>query len=248
MTKLWWSELDVELHEIALDLLGARSRARRAVEQGLAVLAVRPDLRRHERDPAQHRRRAPPRAARADEVRAGPTTRRRSATRSATLPCRRGAAGTRSDLDAMGVPWCSSPRPTAARPRRAPSCRSSRSRPVALPHPLVETALSARRSASGRMVTARGGRPCRRGRRRRRRRRLVGDDPVRRPSTEPARGRPRSARRSAATIRPHGLAFDRACSAPRACSSASAGRCSTSPSPTSSTATSSACPSAASRP
>ena len=36
-----------------------RRRARGPVEQGLAVLAVGPDLRRHQRDPAQHRRRAP---------------------------------------------------------------------------------------------------------------------------------------------------------------------------------------------
>ena len=41
-----------------------RRRARRAVEEGLAVRAVRPDLRRHQRDPAQHRRRARPRTAR----------------------------------------------------------------------------------------------------------------------------------------------------------------------------------------
>ena len=49
-----------------------RRRARGPVEQGLAVLAVGPDLRRHQRDPAQHRRRAPPRPAgkcHADEVR-----------------------------------------------------------------------------------------------------------------------------------------------------------------------------------
>ena len=51
-------ELDVELHEIALDLLGADAELDGAVEQGLAVLPVRPDLRRHQRDPAQHRRRA----------------------------------------------------------------------------------------------------------------------------------------------------------------------------------------------
>ena len=36
---------------------------RGAVEQGLAVLAVRADLRRHQRDPAQHHRRAPARPA-----------------------------------------------------------------------------------------------------------------------------------------------------------------------------------------
>ena len=37
-----------------------RGRARGAVEQGLAVRAVGPDLRGHQRDPAQHRRRARP--------------------------------------------------------------------------------------------------------------------------------------------------------------------------------------------
>ena len=49
-----------------------RGRARGPVEQGLAVRPLRPDLRRHQRDPAQHRRRAPPGPP--DEAPAPPTT------------------------------------------------------------------------------------------------------------------------------------------------------------------------------
>ena len=39
LTKLWWSELDIELHHIAIDLLGPEAELRGPVEQGLAVLA-----------------------------------------------------------------------------------------------------------------------------------------------------------------------------------------------------------------
>ena len=64
LNKIFWSELDVRLHETALDLLGpAGASSDDAVEQGLPVLAVRADLRRHQRDPAQHRRRAGARPA-----------------------------------------------------------------------------------------------------------------------------------------------------------------------------------------
>ena len=61
VNKVWWSELDVALHESALDLLGAEAEVESAVDRRLPLLPVRPDLRRHQRDPAQHRRRAHPR-------------------------------------------------------------------------------------------------------------------------------------------------------------------------------------------
>ena len=60
--KVFWSELDVALHETALDLLGPRAelRGRRGgtLAGRLPVLAGRPDLRGHERDPADGDRRA----------------------------------------------------------------------------------------------------------------------------------------------------------------------------------------------
>ena len=52
------------LHEIALDLLGPEAeRSTAPWLEGLPVLAVGPDLRRHQRDPAQHHRRARARPA-----------------------------------------------------------------------------------------------------------------------------------------------------------------------------------------
>ena len=60
VNKVFWSELDVELHETALDLLGPEARGGVAVDRWLPVLPLGPDLRRHQRDPAQHRRRADP--------------------------------------------------------------------------------------------------------------------------------------------------------------------------------------------
>ena len=76
VNKVFWSELDIALHETALDLLGPEAEVESTLARRLPVLAVRPDLRRHQRDPAQHHRRADPRPApraeggAADEVRA----------------------------------------------------------------------------------------------------------------------------------------------------------------------------------
>ena len=61
VNKVFWSELDIALHETALDLLGPEAEVESTLAGRLHVLAVRPDLRRHQRDPAQHRRRADPR-------------------------------------------------------------------------------------------------------------------------------------------------------------------------------------------
>lgn len=63
ITKVFWSELDIAMHETALDVLGATGERSRAVDRRLPVLAVRPDLRRYQRDPAQHHRRANSRPA-----------------------------------------------------------------------------------------------------------------------------------------------------------------------------------------
>ena len=63
VNKVFWSELDIALHETALDLLGPEAELESPLAGRLHVLAVRPDLRRHQRDPAQHRRRADPRPA-----------------------------------------------------------------------------------------------------------------------------------------------------------------------------------------
>ena len=72
LNKIFWSELDIEMHETALELLGARGellpdspgrRRRGRMARRLHLRAVGPDLRGHERDPAQHHRRAHPRFA-----------------------------------------------------------------------------------------------------------------------------------------------------------------------------------------
>ena len=74
LNKIFWSELDLAMHDCAMRILGcaraaaaagARRRGRRRLARGLHVLARGPDLRRHERDPAQHHRGA------ADEAAAG---------------------------------------------------------------------------------------------------------------------------------------------------------------------------------
>ena len=80
VNKVFWSELDVALHETALDLLGPTAEVGVRLDRRLPLLALRPDLRRHQRDPAQHRRRAHPRppprsqGSHADEVRPRPTS------------------------------------------------------------------------------------------------------------------------------------------------------------------------------
>ncbi len=62
LTKVFWSELDVQLHETALGLLGTRCRARRLpLDEGLAVRALGTDLRGDQRDPTQRDRRTRPR-------------------------------------------------------------------------------------------------------------------------------------------------------------------------------------------
>ena len=69
MVKVFWSELDVRLHELALELLGPHAELLdgddRRVDEGLRVRARGPDLRGHERDPAQRDRRARARTAEA---------------------------------------------------------------------------------------------------------------------------------------------------------------------------------------
>ena len=66
LNKIFWSEMDVRIHELALDIARAGGRADgrvvRAVGRRVPVLAVGPDLRGHQRDPAQHHRRPRPRA------------------------------------------------------------------------------------------------------------------------------------------------------------------------------------------
>ena len=64
VTKVFWSDLDVALHQTALDLRGADGELADALDRRSAVRARRPDLRRHQRDSAQHHRRAAARAAR----------------------------------------------------------------------------------------------------------------------------------------------------------------------------------------
>ena len=90
LTKLFWSELDVRLHETALALLGPHAELLdgddAAWMKGYQFALAGPDLRRHQRDPAQRGRRA--RARPAEEVARcaspSPTTSSRSATRCAT--------------------------------------------------------------------------------------------------------------------------------------------------------------------
>ena len=66
--KIHWSQTDLAIHRAALDLLGPggrapRRRGRRAVAGRLPVRPGRPDLRRHQRDPAERGGRAHARAA-----------------------------------------------------------------------------------------------------------------------------------------------------------------------------------------
>ena len=72
LNKIFWSELDVRMHETALAhprrarraaARGARRARRRRLARRLPLLARRPDLRRHQRDPAQRHRRAHARPA-----------------------------------------------------------------------------------------------------------------------------------------------------------------------------------------
>ena len=58
VTKVFWSDLDVALHQTALDLRGADGELADSLDRRLPVRARRPDLRRHQRDSAQHHRRA----------------------------------------------------------------------------------------------------------------------------------------------------------------------------------------------
>ena len=121
-----------------------RRRARGAVGEGLPVRAVRPDLRRHQRDPAQHRRRAragappPMRFALTDDQVAFRDAVRELLAKEATPAVVRAAwdAPTASSTAACGTAstrWaccrCSCPRPTAgSASTRLTSCRSSRRR------------------------------------------------------------------------------------------------------------------------
>ena len=63
LVKIWWSRARRRPARDRPRPARGRCRGRRPVVEGLAVLAVRPDLRGDERDPAEHRRRALPRAA-----------------------------------------------------------------------------------------------------------------------------------------------------------------------------------------
>ena len=72
LNKIFWSELDLRMHETALELLGVRAQllpeAPAAGDvgdwlDGYIFALAGPDLRRHERDPAQHHRRAHSRPA-----------------------------------------------------------------------------------------------------------------------------------------------------------------------------------------
>ena len=66
LNKIFWSELDTKMHETALKLLGHRAELlgfvrrgrRRGVARRLHLRPRRPHLRRNQRDPAQHHRRA----------------------------------------------------------------------------------------------------------------------------------------------------------------------------------------------
>ena len=108
VNKVFWSDLDIALHETALDLLGPAGRARLAVAGRLRLLPLRADLRRHQRDPAQHRGRA---GARLAEREAAGLVRRRP-TCTCTLP----------------RPTCTWP-PNRGKPIRS-ACRGSRRGPA----------------------------------------------------------------------------------------------------------------------
>ena len=135
LNKVFWSELDVRLHDVALDLLGPDAELdARAWMKGYEFALVGPDLRRHQRDPAQHHRRArarPPAEVGPHVSFASPRTSSSSATPCA--PCstrsarprararRRGPTRPARSRDRMGAArrrWacsaCSCPRPTAA--------------------------------------------------------------------------------------------------------------------------------------
>ncbi len=65
ITKVFWSDLDVALHQTALDMRGADGELRSPdrggkllLDRWAALRTRRPDLRRHQRDSAQHHRRA----------------------------------------------------------------------------------------------------------------------------------------------------------------------------------------------
>ncbi len=75
MVKLFWSELDVRMHELALDLLSDHAELVdgefASWMKGYQFALGGPDLRGHQRDPAQRRRRARPRVAESEPMRAG---------------------------------------------------------------------------------------------------------------------------------------------------------------------------------
>ncbi len=134
MVKVFWSELDVRLHETRArtardhDAELARRRHRR-VDEGLRVRARGSDLRGHERDPAQRDRGTRARTAEALTCDSrSPTTNSRSATRSARFSTRNApprTCATRGRTRPVASPvcgtssstwvWsaCSHPKPTA---------------------------------------------------------------------------------------------------------------------------------------
>ena len=76
LNKIFWSELDLAMHDCAMRILGCRAQLLPqapdagdvgALARRLHVLARGPDLRRHQRDPAQHHRRAAARSCREAE-------------------------------------------------------------------------------------------------------------------------------------------------------------------------------------
>ena len=123
VTKVFWSDLDVALHQTALDMRGADGELvdswTRGGTVGPAVRARRPDLRRHQRDSAQHHRRAAawsaPRAqgSRRNEVRSRRTAarlrrehrRRAGRGRRARAPCARGRPATPVPAARCGPRW-----------------------------------------------------------------------------------------------------------------------------------------------
>ena len=185
LNKVFWSELDVRLHETALRAARARRRARRrgagadAWMKGYQFALVGPDLRGHQRDPAQRDRRARARPARGSSRRCAspsPTSSSRSATPCATCSrrsARRDRCATRGRARRGGLPgvWAQlgemgvlgllcrrggrRPRPRRARPRPAP--RGDGLRRVAR---AGRRARGRRRAAPGRRWPRRG-RACR---------------------------------------------------------------------------------------